>query len=359
MPCTVEHLAESLAEYVGESGVCPDNIDRIAKAINEATYRLIYSPDRAPWKGLIGHACFCVFDCCVALPQQFETLEAVWVNNQPVNLRNMWWEYHPGGPCLKDCCGSELKFYDLGDGWALGNDLTGNSQLIFVTTRLEDEGAHVLVRGVDAYGNPIRTKNSGEESDYLGEKVDLFFEKVETGTPNPPIGSLPKDNRISKECINDSNDFFTTNHFNQVSFLKKSKTKGQVFVYEASKEGRRLVASLAPNQTISSFRRFKLSGYNNIKHCPTQVIAKGRKRFVKVENADDEVLICNVPALQQILLSIRYEKGRGDNPTLAAFHAQQAFSFLNAELNVNDGISAFRIQTDPNWARISRIPNLL
>jgi len=346
-------VADSVAKYVGESGVCPDQYEKIAKALNDATMRMMYSPDRADFKGLISHACFCVFDCCVYLPPQFETMESVWLNNKSIKMNNMWWEYYPGGDDLKDCCGRPFSFNDLGDGWPFVQDLKGSTSLLIVTTRIEDSDAHVFIKGVDDYGNPVRTIGLNEDTrDYLGEKVYLGDPIIEqTGVK---IGSLPKEKLTVKQT---SKELYTKNQYSQVTFLKKTKTKGIVFIYQVIGAERILLARLDPNQTVSQFRRFKLVGFNRIKHCSPYVIAKLRKRFIPAEGPDDELLLCHIPALQQMLLSIRYEKS--GNAQLAAFHSQAAFAFLNAELNVNNGFSGFRIQYDEQWESLNYIQNLL
>lgn len=309
-------------------GLCATDAPGLARYINEAQERLVIAGGETGWYGTWQKVVFQVDpkDPYITLPRQVARIINLAVCNFPVRVQNEFYEFLESGIGLQPpgCCSEPspcvpLEMYDRGI-VPLFRDLDasdGSRKLRFHIASERDLGRKVLVQGVDANGNTVRTLANG---------VDVVGEYVTLASP-----------------------FADTSHsYTQITGLQKEVTAGDVRVHEVNEATgeQRLLSILEPSETVAAYRRYYINGMCNT--CcqqasgSSQVVAPGNKahvtamcklEFIPVSVDSDYLLIGNLSALKHECMAIRYEMSDSPNAlAMAAAKHREAIRLLNQEL---------------------------
>ena len=143
---------------------------RLVQIVNEAHQRLMM---QGLFWGTYQTYQICVSsEGCLTWPRQVASIEALAVNDQPITLRNNWFEYLQTGFGIRSTSNSsELQLMDRGRS-AVFLDMTDFSSTLQVYSEVdEDASAKLLVQGYDQNGNWIRTLEGSQWID--GEYIAI------------------------------------------------------------------------------------------------------------------------------------------------------------------------------------------
>ena len=157
---------------------------------NEAQTRIT---SEGRWWGTTKRLRVCVTQKCITWPSGVATVEGFNIAGVGVPLRNGWFEFQDNvrnveiGSC--DCFPQQLLDRGLTPQY---RDTTANSYIRIYPVTSQDDGAEVLLQGLDQNGNPIRQTDGTEW--YDGEKVTIASPFVDTVTifQNPGLTGAQK-----------------------------------------------------------------------------------------------------------------------------------------------------------------------
>lgn len=92
MQLLVKNVLQSIAPYVGASGTCADDTVKITEYIDYISQMLWV---RGDWKGTVEFGCIRAENGCFALPWNLDEVRNAWYCNQPMLVRD---EYYQGFP---------------------------------------------------------------------------------------------------------------------------------------------------------------------------------------------------------------------------------------------------------------------
>lgn len=266
--------------------------DRFVALINLATQNLVQTGEMF-W-GLHARYQFCVTDGCLVWPRQIANIEAAAVCDQPITIRNRWFEFLGTGVGLRgdgscnsnsDCGGYR------GGGMALLDratpatcafaDIVGVNKKIKVYADVtEDAAAKILLQGYDENSQWIRTQVGGDWVD--GEYVSIS---------TAPVTS--------------------TKFFSALSGAQKPITNGTVRLYEydTTLTTQRAIAIYEPDETRPSYRKQLLTDLGCGGCCDndsetSQVTVMAKLEFIPVRQDTDWLMIGNFSALESEVQSI-------------------------------------------------------
>ena len=196
----------------------------------------------------------------VTLPRGYHTIEAMWFNNAPVDLRSGWREYQEG---IAPECDRQLQAISMGDNFPTERELGHGygEKLKFLCVDPADRGKRVVVRGMDIYGVEVK------------ETVTLDTRYVETA------------NRYAS--------------LHRPAGIVKDTTIGAVIV--AEHEGR-ILSRYAPDERIPAYRRVKITGLPD--DC-AQVNIRASRRFIPLFDDNDVVESDNSLAFEEMARFVR------------------------------------------------------
>jgi len=150
-------------------GMDPDGT-RFAQTLNEAQQRLMMQG--LYWGTFQTYQICTTAEGCITWPRQVASIEALAVNQEPITLRNSWFEYLQTGWGIRTTGNSsELQLMDRGRS-PIFEDITDFVSTLRVHSEVvEDASARLLVQGYDGNGNWVRTQDSGTWID--GEYIDI------------------------------------------------------------------------------------------------------------------------------------------------------------------------------------------
>jgi hypothetical protein len=286
---------EILSRYVGTGGACATNpeVDQFVREVLE--YLLI--------SGEYGNEhkfCFCAQQGCITLPYELETPLKVKIDNRIGTVWDRWFEFHQT-KYLEDCqpAGTALiedpNYYPT-----IYNIPSAGARFGVIGTCQEDEGAHVVVKGIDATGREIFTVHNGEQ--VSGEYVS-----------------------IRKGYLTVTNAMFA-----RIDAVVKSKTKGYVQAYWVNPaEGTKgFLADYSPLEEVPQYRRFQLTE-SCWRTCNAKVSILGRVRLKEAYADNDLIPFDNILALN---LAGQYVNAHYNNaPDLAAAKGKALESVIDKE----------------------------
>lgn len=283
--------------------------------LNQALERLMMP---GMWVGTTGRYAIQTRSACLTWPRSFVTIEAMAVCDQPVPIRNQWFEFLEAGPGKQHIlgrgsssfgqCGARnvLASFDRGSGYAMFDDLCVPSVVRLYPSLAVDEGKAVTLRGWDYNGNEVLTDNGNMQ----GETVELALPYVEFLT----IWGK----QVFREVI-------------------KAKTKGYVraFSYDASlppppaapgttDTPMKAMAVWEPSETIPDYRRSfipAISGGQGGCGCrsstdgtdePLTVTVVAKHKFIPLEFDLDFLPITSPSAVKLAMRSVMLQE-RGDD----------------------------------------------
>lgn len=278
-------LADAFASRIPAIANLAPTDSRLTDLINEAQQRLI---TRGKFHNLTHRYAMCLTDGCLTLPRQVATVEAAWVCNHPILIRNQWFEYLQSGYGMQGegncsnghchpCGGANL--IDRGFVCVFADIIGINKKIKVYADVAEDADAKILLQGYDENNNWIRTQVSGEWVD--GEYVAIS---------NTPATS--------------------TKFFSSLVSVQKPETNGVVRLYEydTTLATQRAIAVYEPDETRPEYRRVMIPGLtgtgttDDCETTPVTVIVK--LNFIAAKKATDWLMIGCIPALKDMVQSV-------------------------------------------------------
>lgn len=313
-------LSDVMASRIPQAvGFCNSDTVAVASLINEATQRLIGAASQTGWWGGWARAVFSVSKTnpYLTIPPQFARAVNFDACRTPISLGNEWVEFLEDGIGLQTICdglngcsvraaysrGSVPTAFDLPD---------ANSYIRVYYTNSRDVGKRILFSGV---------KDANDVGVYTADglnKVDGFF----------LVFQAP----------------FSTSTFvvKSVSDIAKSETYGDIVIraVNASTGAETFLSRLTSKETNASYRRYYFHALPcACCPCPStpgfvQITAMLKYEFIPVSQPTDFLIIGNIPALKEEVMSLRFSEMDSVNGTqLAESHHRKAVKLLNDELN--------------------------
>jgi hypothetical protein len=289
------------------------NIDRFNSYLNLAQERLINS---GKWNGTILPVRFYSPTGIITLPRRFvSALAAKWNKNTgtdswasgPIKIRNGWFSYL--NPISDLWTASywprygynETFFDDLGDGFVTFANTTYDTYTIKVEIEdASDAGEVVVIKGKDTNNNDVT---------------------IEVTLANP----FSTDAQVFKGPI---------------TFFSKSMTSGNVNLYAVSGANQEQIGAYESTETTASYHRYAVPNEPSVDYL--DVLCK--IRFVPCVYDTDEVIVSNLGALKNMLMSLKWED-EGDMERSEIFF-MKALQLLNGENREVRGGSQWRLNID-------------
>jgi hypothetical protein len=334
-------------------GLCSTDI-RLADYVNEAIERLLCRPEK--WWGAYERYAICMSENLVTWPRRFATIETAAVCNEPVRIRNSWYEFLPNGPGVQETEGEcEVQLINREGNWPTFEDIIGDDKKLKVYADVDEaEDCWILVQGYDENDNWIRTHGGeifGSGGEFGGSGGSIFG-----GSSDWFDGELISVNHATPQT---SEHFFT-----KITGIVKPQTNGVVRLYEydTTLATNRAIGYYAHDETNPSYRRSLVTGVDNIiaaNDCTTSnLIVVAKLEFVPVSNDNDFLLIPSIPALKDMCQAIKkYDAGLFDQGV--AFE-EKAVQTLDNQLGhyLGDG-AAVKLNILPGSFALSGVENMM
>lgn len=294
-------------------GVCQTDA-RIAQYTNEAQERLML---KDKWVGTTIRYRLCLSSSCVTLPRQIETIEAWALCDQPMQIRNRWYEFVQNGPGQRrQNLGSPNQLIDRGTS-CLFHDMDNTTSLVNVVANVpEAAGAKILLRGYDENAQWIRTEYPGPGTWIDGEYVAINT----TGTRS-------------------------TKKFSSITEVVKPVTNGPVNLFEwVNGANFQQIAYYESDETLPIYRRYLIPGLEQAGNCQNtstdccenkSVTVIAKLRHIPVSNDNDFLILQNIGALKLMVMAILKEERNLFQEALG--YEAQAVKLLQDELSSFEG----------------------
>lgn len=312
MRITLSEARRQLYTSIVPSIDSQENIDRFNSYLNLSQERLINS---GKWNGTILPVRFYSPSGIITLPRRFNSaLAAKWHKDNgsnsystgPIKIRNGWFTYlNP----ISDLWTvsywprygyNETFFDDLGDGYATFANPTFKS----FDLRIEIENPNDALNQVVIKGKT-----------HSNEDIKLTIALV-----NPSI-SIPA-------------------NLKSIDFFQKPITAGTINLYAVSGVNEEKIGSYEPTETTASYHRYAVPNEPSIDHI--DVLCK--VRFVPCIDDTDEVIVSNLGALKNMLMSLKWED-EGDMDR-SEMYFMKALQLLNNEIREVRGGSQWKLNID-------------
>lgn len=310
MPATLADAIPSAAKVLGMK----QTDARVIDYVNEAIQRLL---PKGKWVGTTARMKFCTYNRCITFPRQVEAVEAYTADDIPGTITNDWYEFLPTGPGRITCSdGWSDILISRGFAPAFDDIRTTGNKLWVRSDQVETTGLQIRLLGYDKNGNWVRTSQAGAMAD--GELVDITGAGAITVTEWRSGG---------------------------LTAVLKPVTAGYVSIWEvdATTGALRQLANYESDETQPRYRRYFLpdvpSGTTTVASCCNNtnttdavcVEAMVKLAYIPAVNTTDILLIGNVPALKDMVQSIRFAENNL-LPAAAAYEAK-AIKCLDDELS--------------------------
>jgi hypothetical protein len=285
---TLGQARAKLARIAGTSGF-KMNDPRIVDRINDATEELMNEGD---WPGVVDRYLFHSNSGDIILPPFLDRIMGVALNNIPYSMRSPWFEFVEFGPGPQTACNWIDEVIDRDETpLQVSFPGTGGPYSLYTKCELNETVAGVtptmLVTG-------FRYNSRREVRSFFGTSY------------------------IDGEELNLTTQFHGTAQWSEITGVVKPETNGYVELWATNGFPSQdvLLASYAPQETTPSYHAYFVPSLKNQwisrNCCPPcnntmdmQVLVRGRRRFVPVENDNDFLIISNLPALVSMLMAIQ------------------------------------------------------
>lgn len=319
-------------------GACADDIPRIASAVNTAQRRLLYAKEAGEegWWGTWAEMAYTVSQSnpYITLPRDVARLETATICEQPIPVRNQFYEYLSFGngrmPNGYHTCSGLLQSYTRNN-VVTSYDLAGPKQFILVyPVTDEDVGKRVLIQGTDEYNNKVYSRD-------VTNQVEGHFVTIAL-----PFNTTP----------------FS---FNSITGIQKDVTAGRIVIaqIDAVTGIQQPLLTMEPGETTASYRRYYFHPLPN--ECcqgssTVTVRALVKRELIPVAYDTDYTLLQNMEAIIEEAASARYSViDTLAAKQMAAERHAQAVALLNGELNHYLGKNSAAIEFAPfGSARLER-----
>lgn len=265
----------------------------LANRIRQHTYLLYESTPL--W--MDGEECFLVekfpLDCnCsefyhgITLPAEYETVEAIWLNDAPIKMFDKWREYRTG---IKDACSCKLGASDVESFFPTERELSPCGKCCHVKFKAEDcddIGKILIVRYIDSNGQ------DHEDSICLANHYVKTSRRVLMIKPRGGV-ILPKG------------------------------MVGSITV--ADETGQRILSSYSPFESVPSYRRIKI----NDVCCGDQVLVKASRRFHPLFFDTDVIETDNRLAYEELAKFFRFNDSKSADGAFALKASNHAINGKN------------------------------
>lgn len=321
---TLKQARETIAPFVGKSGLCPTD-ERVRVRVLELVERLLHMGANGNLRKWTFNACNGYFTA----PPDLDTILKVTIDGFPERTWSKWYEFSEASaqdvanisqaPLVgrRDDIGAHEEpneFYTI-------NDLPrGGARVSAIAFDAADEGsgASVIVQGLGTGGEQIYTKHAGNpiHGEYLQPKKDA--------------------------------PYYSASIFTKITGIQKSRSINYIRLYwfnpVTHEQG--LLAQYRPEETLPSYRRFRVNGLDS--KSVAKITVLGRVRILDHYHDHDIIPISNLTALRA--LAVSEQQGDAGKVTEGAFHFQKASRVLDAENEYrrtgNDGLD-FGWETSP------------
>lgn len=263
--------------------------ERVAEYASRAQERLLY---KGKYVGTYGRYRVCVNDACLTWPREIETIEAAALCNEPMDIRNDWYEFLGAGPgVIAENCGPCLTLVDRSDAIAF-DDVKGTGKKLSVyCDDAVDAGLQILLRYYRSDGNKMYSTVSGvsTEGEYLTTVAPPAF--VESSQQVMPGGFYGIIKPASKRMI-------------------------RIYEYDTVALTRRPLAYYEPDELLPVYRRSLIPGLSNTcggeesdSECGVHAVdIVGKFRHRAVAKDSDALIIQSPEALRVMVQAIRKEE---------------------------------------------------
>ena len=313
MRITLGEARPQLYQAIVPSIDSQSNIDRFNSYLNLAQERLINS---GKWNGTILPVRFYSPDGMITLPRRFvSALAAKWHKNTgtdswatgPIKIRNGWFSYL--NPISDLWTASywprygynETFFDDLGDGFVTFANTTYETYTIKLEIEnASDAGEGVVIKGKDANNNDVT---------------------IQVTLANPTATNA----QVFKGPI---------------TFFSKPMTAGNVNLYAVSGVNEEQIGAYEATETTASYHRYAVPNEPTVDYL--DVLCK--IRFVPCVYDTDEVIVSNLGALKNMLMSLKWEdEGEMERSEM---YFMKALQLLNGENREVRGGSQWKLNID-------------
>lgn len=210
--------------------------------------------------------CFHAVNGCFTAPYELEIPLEVKVDEEVGKVWNKWFEFNDSNPLVNGVAAG-IALYEDPNYYPTVYDIASSGAAVGVMgTCREEDGAHIIVQGLDTMGRDVYTHHKGGQ--ISGEYLSI------------------KENAIQ----------YTSTIFSKITNIVKPETNGYVQLYgiDAVRNTRNFLSEYTPLETVPSYRRFQLT-----QPCPNpcKITVLGRIR-IKDRYADNErIFFDNIPNL--------------------------------------------------------------
>jgi hypothetical protein len=297
------------------------NIDRFNSYLNLAQERLINS---GKWNGTILPVRFYSPNGIITLPRMFfSALAAKWNKDTgtgnkfsgPIKIRNGWFTYLTPISDLWTASYwpkygyNETFFDDLGDGYATFANPTFPSFTIKI--EIEDPSDafnQVVIKGKDQNNNNVTLSSS-------------------LVNPSVSIAQI----------------------FSKIDFFQKPITNGAINLYAVNGTNEEQIGAYEATETTASYHRYAVPNNPSIDYL--DVLCK--VRFIPCVYDTDEVIVSNLGALKNMLMSLKWED-EGDIDR-SEMYFMKAIQLLNGESREVRGGSQWRLNIDSSTMQFENL----
>lgn len=325
-------------------GLCVEDIQQIAEAVNTAQRRLLFCPEAGDesWNGTHAEMQFNVAYSLpyITTPLDVARIISMTVCNDVIPLNNLFYQYlqFGNGTLPKTSCNGRRRGCEILQAYAKNNVVlmadppTTPFYIRAQVSNGADVGKRALIGGIDSNGQRIYTQ------DGLSPVVGQF------AAFDTPFVTWPQ-------------------QYSRIDSVQKDVTAGAVTFYSVNPDTAEetLILTMDPTEQVASYRRYYLNPIpSNCCNMTTGIIpvkAIVKRELIPARVDTDFLLLQNLEAIIEECQSVRYSEM--DSPaakSMAAERHQQAVRFLNGELSHVNGVNTPAMEFAPfGSARLERV----
>lgn len=298
-------------------GLCASDTGRLQSFVNAAQKRLMLAGGDRGWWGTWYQIALTATNGYVTLPRAVARLIDVAVCQEPIRIRNEWYEFLYAGWGLQPpsaCTGCP--------------DVCGNTQAL--DRRIVCTAADLVP------GNFIRAYSDDPDGRDAGKNLLIQA----TDTNGKKIRSNSGTNVVEGFYLTLSAPFVTSGFgLNSIYGVMKDQTYGNITLYQvdAVTGAESLLAAYEPSEYRPNYRRYYLDNLPEnccSSSCALTITGMAKLDLIPVELDTDWLLIGNIEALKEGCMGIKYgEQDSQVSQALAKAHLKTAISLLNQELD--------------------------
>ncbi len=330
-------IKADLARVCGSTGMNVAD-PRLMSYTNRAIEELISEGD---WPTIIDRLKFSITNCTFVLPSDYDRMLYCTVNDIPQQMQSPWYEF-------------------VGYGLELLNTVSTPNENSFLDSRLSgvlDKDAVATFRDIPSDGVTRYPRVYGRVDERVaGVRPNIIIQgyDVDGNWITSDDGAGGRRDGVAVEINGDTAPYWiqSTQSFSYVTAISKPITKGNVLLYAATNDGatQDYVGQYAPYDETPFYRQYSIPSLRTNSTQPRCVLARCRRRFVKITRDADWLLISNLPALENMLQAVYY--GQSGDPDNYVKYKLLAIDLLKKESKAYIGLQMqkplFTVSEAPN-----------